>query len=99
MVFGLLIALGLGIFVSPFACAWPVGLDRVAQRLGFRGQEATTRLVTSPMPDYLMPGLGSPALATAVAGGFGTLMAFGLGLALARTLAPKDDPNAAAETP
>ena len=33
--YGLLISLGLALFVSPFACTWPDGLEKVAGALGF----------------------------------------------------------------
>ena len=97
VVFGLLIAMGLAIFVSPFACAWPDGLDRVAKKFGFQAREVKSdrRVVPSPVPDYLMPGIHSAVVATAAAGALGTLAAFGMGLVLARTLVPenKDDPD------
>ena len=35
LAFGLVIALGLAIFVSPYACAWPDGLDKVAREIWF----------------------------------------------------------------
>ena len=35
LAFGLVIALGLAIFVSPYACAWPDGLDKVAREIRF----------------------------------------------------------------
>ena len=35
LVYGLLLSLGLALFVAPFACRWPDGLESVAAKLGF----------------------------------------------------------------
>ncbi|HZZ44196.1 MAG TPA: energy-coupling factor ABC transporter permease [Tepidisphaeraceae bacterium] len=88
MVFGAVIAIGLALFVSPFACAWPDGLDHVADALGFMGREAKGRIIPSPMPDYVFPGVKFVGLATSIAGVVGTVVAFGLAVVLARVLVP-----------
>lgn len=85
--YGLLLALGIGIFVAPFACSWPDGLESVAARLGFL-QKETGQLLPAPAPDYLWAGLDSAGLATALAATAGTLVAFALAWALGRFLAP-----------
>jgi cobalt/nickel transport system permease protein len=82
---GLIVALGLALFVAPFACPWPDGLESVAAHLGF-GASARPHMLPAPAPDYLMPGIGSRGLATALAGAAGALVAFGLALALSRLL-------------
>jgi cobalt/nickel transport protein len=74
--FGLLIALGVAVFVAPFASPWPDGLERVAERLGFQARALDTPLLSSPLADYAVPGLGSAAWSTAVAGGIGTALVF-----------------------
>lgn len=84
LAFGLVIALGLAIFVSPYACSWPDGLDRVAEKFGFAGHAAT--LVKTWIPDYKMPGISSAGIATAVAGALGTLLMFGLACVVGRLL-------------
>jgi cobalt/nickel transport system permease protein len=84
LAFGLVIALGLAIFVSPYACAWPDGLDKVAQKFGFEGRAAL--LIKTWIPDYRMPGISSEGLATAVAGAIGTLVMFGLACVIGRVL-------------
>jgi cobalt/nickel transport system permease protein len=84
LAFGLVIALGLAIFVSPYACAWPDGLDKVAEKFGFEGRAAT--LIKTWIPDYKMPGISSEGIATAVAGGIGTLIMFGLACVVGRVL-------------
>jgi cobalt/nickel transport system permease protein len=83
--YGLLAALGLAVFVAPFACPWPDGLERVAERLGF---EARARPAPVPVlaADYQVPGLHWAAGATALAGAAGTLAVFGLALLLGRWL-------------
>jgi cobalt/nickel transport system permease protein len=74
---GLVVSAGIALFVAPFACPWPDGLEAVAARLGFAG-----RMVLPPvralMPDYRLPGFSSPGLATALAGLIGAAVAFGL---------------------
>jgi len=97
-VYGLLISLGLAVFASPLASKWPDGLDRAAQTLGFEGKALAEPVVASPVPDYRMPGVGSPAVATSIAGGAGTVAAFGLAWGLARALVPRKRP-AFTETP
>jgi cobalt/nickel transport system permease protein len=95
---GLIVALGLAIFVSPYACSWPDGLDRVAEKFGFAGRAALT--VKTWFPDYKIPGLGSTALATGLAGALGVTLMFGLAWAVGRVLV-KDDrqTDARASTP
>jgi cobalt/nickel transport system permease protein len=84
LAFGLIIALGLAIFVSPYACAWPDGLDKVAEKFGFAGHAAT--LIKTWIPDYKMPGISSAGIATAIAGAIGTLVMFGLACVVGRML-------------
>jgi cobalt/nickel transport system permease protein len=84
LAFGLVIALGLAIFVSPYACSWPDGLDKVAEKFGFAGHAAT--LIRTWIPDYKMPGISSTGIATAIAGALGTLVMFGLACVVGRVL-------------
>lgn len=86
--YGMLAALGLALFVAPFACPWPDGLEAVAEKLGF-AHAATEPQLLALAPDYVFPGIQSAALATALAGIAGTLIVFGLALLLARILVPK----------
>lgn len=78
VIIGLALALFLAVFLSPFASAWPDGLEKVAERLGFIHLGEGKPALTSPIPDYLMPGLNSEAFATALAGLLGTLLTFSL---------------------
>jgi cobalt/nickel transport system permease protein len=84
LVIGLVITLGLAIFVSPYACAWPDGLDKVAEKFGFAGHAAN--LIKTWIPDYKMPGISSAGIATAVAGAVGALIMFGLACVAGRLL-------------
>ena len=84
LAFGLIVALGLAFFVSPYACAWPDGLDKVAQKFGFESHAAT--LIKTWIPDYKMPGISSAGIATAIAGAIGTLIMFGLACVIGRLL-------------
>jgi cobalt/nickel transport system permease protein len=74
LAYGVLIIVGLAVFVAPHASSLPDGLETAAQQLGFEG-----RAVASPVPavmtDYQLPWVGSPAAATAVAGAVGTVIA------------------------
>ncbi len=83
---GLLVALGLALFVAPFACGWPDGLQSVAAKLGMRPSESVAPLLASPWPGYRLPGVESSALSATIVGGIGTLGAFGVCWTLARAL-------------
>jgi cobalt/nickel transport system permease protein len=83
---GVLVALGLAIFVAPFASGWPDGLEKVAATLGFEHRAAAAPALAAPLPDYGIPGVGSAALSTIIAGVTGTLVAFGLAWLLASLL-------------
>jgi len=94
VVWGLLVSVGLALFVGPFACGWPDGLEKVAGALGFESRAAEKPVLAAPLPGYAVPGIGSTALSTIIAGGVGTLVAFGLAFLLARSLAPGGSPRA-----
>jgi cobalt/nickel transport system permease protein len=85
--YGLLIVLGLVLFVAPFACPWPDGLENVARTLGF-SHRAVDPLIHAPIPEYHLPWAVSPALATAFAGCVGTGVVFVAAYAMARLLVP-----------
>ncbi len=83
---GVLVALGLALFVAPFASRWPDGLEQVAANLGFEHRATASPVLAAPLPDYRFPGAGSIARSTVVAGVAGTLVAFGLAWLLASLL-------------
>ena len=90
---GLLAVLGLAIFVAPFACPWPDGLESVAARLGFE-HKAVEPVVSALAPGYQVRGMHWAVGATALAGATGTLVVFGLALLLARSLVREPEENA-----
>jgi cobalt/nickel transport system permease protein len=85
---GLLLALGLVVFLTPLACSWPDGLETVAAALGFAHRAAEIPVAPSPFPDYAVPGIGSAVLSTIIAGCVGTVAAFIFAYLLARFLTP-----------
>ncbi|MEW6240972.1 MAG: energy-coupling factor ABC transporter permease [Chloroflexota bacterium] len=72
---GVAVAL-LAVLLSPLASAFPDGLERVAENIGFLdlGQSAPYEI----LPDYTVPFLGETALSTIVAGAVGALVVLGL---------------------
>jgi len=94
--YGLLVALVLAVFVAPFACPWPDGLESVAAKLGFDGQGRSA--IPALAPDYRLPGIHSAAGATALAGALGTLVVLGLALLLGRMLVRTPAQDLAKET-
>ena len=83
----MLATLGIAVFVAPFACPWPDGLEAVAAKLGFEHQAAPLRF--APAPDYQIPGIHWAVGATAVAGAAGSLIVFALALLMGHWLVPK----------
>jgi hypothetical protein len=61
----------------------------VAERLGFANRAFQSAAASSPLADYAVTGIGSPAASTAVAGASGTVVAFVLAYVLARLLVPR----------
>lgn len=81
---GLAVAMAVGILLAPFASELPDGLEYVGERFGFVKDDAAPSLPVL-VPDYdarAITGLRSVGLATAVAGAVGTLVVFGVALAL-----------------
>jgi len=88
---GLAVSMAVAIFLGPMASSQPDGLEFVGgEKVKFLPSEdlAQPPRITAPLPDYEFPGLSrSRSAATALAGLVGTLVVFGVGLALARTFA------------
>jgi len=78
---GLLISLVL-VVLSPLASSHPDGLEWVAEKHGFI--EAAREAFYNIVPDYSMPGISNPALATIVAGILGAVIVFGVAYGIAR---------------
>ncbi len=83
------ICVGIALLVSPHASAWPDGLEKTAELLGFAQKAAKESLIRSPMPDYQLPGVSSAIWSTGLAGVAGTVIAFALSWFFARWAATK----------
>jgi len=79
---GLLVAVALALFVSPFANPNPDGLNRVAIDEGFAETETDHSLNDSPLADYAVSGVDHEGISKGLSGVIGILAALGLGLAL-----------------
>lgn len=90
LVLGLIAALGLALFVSPFACSWPDGLEKIAGKLGFEHFATRKPMLPAPMPDYELPGV-KRIWVTPLVGAIGTGTAFVLAWMLARMLVPRKE--------
>lgn len=84
--YGLMASIGLVVFVAPLASALPDGLEHVAEQFGFA--DHATAVTVAPLADYSVAALATPSpwLSTAVAGGIGTMVAFGVAWLVARAL-------------
>ena len=74
---GLLVAIALGVFVSPFASSDPDGLEKVSVEQGFDETAEDHALADSPLADYGAKGIGNGRLGTAASGLVGVLLTFG----------------------
>lgn len=73
---GLMIALIIVVMLAPLASGSPDGLERVAEDLSFLDKAEVETLISSPIPDYVLPGLQNETLAGRIAGIIGTLLTF-----------------------
>lgn len=89
ILFGILAALVLAIFLSPFASSSPDGLERVAEDIGFLEKGEGTPIFKSPLRDYVWPGVDNDKVATSIAGAAGTLGVFALSYGVAALLKKK----------
>ncbi|HOO97553.1 MAG TPA: PDGLE domain-containing protein [Caldisericia bacterium] len=87
---GLILAIVLAVFISPFASPHPDGLERVAEDKGFIDMAQET-WESAPLPDYTVPGIENEGVSTATAGAIGTLSVFGVGLLVAFVLKKRND--------
>jgi hypothetical protein len=102
---GLLVALLLGLLVSPFASKSPDGLDKTAESKGFAkaAEEAKPAWDHAPLKDYSVSGVKSEKASTGLSGLIGVLITLAaavlLGLAIygaGRLRGRKDDPDTGA---
>jgi cobalt/nickel transport system permease protein len=73
--YGVLVSIGLALFVSPLASSYPDGLEKFAEKVGIK--EAMP-LVATPLADYKMPGIYWDWLSKGLAGVLGALVVLGI---------------------
>ena len=74
LVFIFLIAILVGLFLSPLASTHPDGLEKVAQDYGFIGKARNIANMNFLIPEYEFPGIESEFWKTAVSGFVGVIM-------------------------
>jgi cobalt/nickel transport system permease protein len=75
--------------LSLAASAWPDGLERVAENLGFIELAEQVRIaVPTPLADYEIEGLG--AIGTSIAGLVGSAVCFAVAFGIAKVVRPKN---------
>jgi cobalt/nickel transport system permease protein len=95
---GLLAALGIAVFVAPFASPLPDALEATAHKLGF-ASKVIPPVVPAAARDYLFPGIHSSTVATAIAALLGSLVVFVLALLLGKLLVAEPRNPSAQEPP
>lgn len=82
---GMVLALALAAFVSPFASSAPDGLERVAEDHGIVAAERPV-WTGAVLPNYQTPGMAHQGVATGMAGVIGTFVVFVIALGVGRLL-------------
>lgn len=75
--------------LSPFASSFPDGLEKVAEDKGFLDKGEGKEIISSPIPDYALPGVHNEGLATSTAGVLGTVLTFGAAYGLGKLVRKK----------
>ncbi len=83
ILFGLIIAIFLALFLSPFASWYPDGLEKVAEEGKVIEKIEVKPVIPSPVPDYAWPGIKNERIATSIAGVVGTIIVFCMGYGIA----------------
>lgn len=94
IIYGVIIIIGLILFVLPFISKLPDGLEKVAAILGFEYKTLAEPIIPSPITDYQFPGIGSPVPATWIAGVVGAVVVFFLASIFSHFLAVKSEKQA-----
>lgn len=76
--------------LSLFASSWPDGLEAVAEKYGFKDQEAVAVENPTPLADYKVKGLEEQPIGTSIAGLLGSAVSFGAAFGIAQLVKPKD---------
>ncbi|WP_016951313.1 energy-coupling factor ABC transporter permease [Anabaena sp. PCC 7108] len=75
--------------LSLFASAWPDGLEKVAENIGFINLAENVRVISpTPLADYEIKGLGE--IGTSIAGLVGATACFGVAFGIAKVMKPKN---------
>lgn len=92
---GLLVAAGLGLFVSPFSSDSPDGLSSVAIDKGFDDSAEEHAFDGSPVANYAVEGVADDRIGKGLSGLIGVLITFGVATLLFgafRAMRGKDSP-------
>lgn len=79
---GLLVAIALALFVSPFASGNPDGLNKVAVDQGFDDTATEHALEDGPLAGYGIRGIDNESVSKGLSGLIGVLATFGVGMLL-----------------
>ncbi len=71
-----MVSVVLALFLSPFACAYPDGLEKISEDMHFDSLAIDSMTPLAVMADYLFPFIENEAAATALAGFCGTFLVF-----------------------
>jgi cobalt/nickel transport system permease protein len=82
LVGGLIVALGLAYFVSPFASTSPDGLNKVAIDKGFDTTQTQHSLGDSPLAGYQVKGVSDRSVSKGLSGVIGVVITFGVAMIL-----------------
>ena len=96
---GLLVALGLAFFVSPYASSSPDGLNKVAIDKGFADAEQEHATSDSPLAGYGVEGVENEKLSTGLAGIIGVAITFGAAMIIFGVLRTRRGRREAAPAP
>ncbi len=89
LIIGLLFALLVAAFLSPFASSSPDGLERVAQDKGFYDKQLGQEKIKPAMAGYNLPGIDNQTVSGSAAGVVGTVLTFGVVYTLSKLAARK----------
>ena len=82
VVAGLLVALALATFASPFASSKPDGLEKVAEDKGFIDTARDSAVADSPLADYAVRNVDNAKVSTGLSGIIGVTITFVVAAAL-----------------
>lgn len=84
IIYGLIFAILLAVFLSPLASPNPDGLEKVAIDKGFLEKSEGKEVISSPIPDYILKGISNETVAGGAAGLIGTILTFALAYGVAK---------------